>query len=130
MQQNLTEKISKKITFANCILDPNYQTLSTPIKIIRLRNKLFFVLRYLVSNESQLVTREQLIKDCWLGNQYTGQKAVTHSICHLRKLIEDLQIPVSITTLSKQGYIFKVMSHARKKTIPQNQDCSNQNFAI
>jgi len=107
MQRPPAEINSNKISFANCTLDPTFQTLTTPTKVIRLRSKLFFVFCYLVNNENNLVSREELINDCWLGNKYTGQKAITHSICHIRKLIKEQNIPASIITLSKRGYVFR-----------------------
>ena len=130
MQRDLTNIIQHRIEFADYSLDPTYQTIITPDKIIRLRNKLFFVLAYLVSNQGKLVTREQLVEDCWLGNHYTGQKAVTHSIYHLRKLIEELRIPASITTLSKQGYIFRILDHTSSKRYTTIQDYPNQEFSL
>jgi len=106
MQQSMRKFPADKREFAECILDPMFQTLATPEKIVRLRGKLFSVLCCLVDNQNKLVTREQLIEQCWFGNQYTGQKAVTHTICHLRKMLKQQNIPVSIATLSKQGYLF------------------------
>ncbi len=106
MQQNLGKYVDEKREFANSVLDPLYQTLATSNKIIRLRGKLFSVLCCLVDNQNKLVTREQLIEQCWYGNRFTGQKAVTHTICHLRKMLKQQEIQASIMTLSKQGYIF------------------------
>ncbi len=96
----------EKLQFANCQLDPAFQTLTTPEKVTRLRGKLYFVLSCLVENKNRLVTRKQLIDECWGGNNFTGEKAVTHAICQLRKVLKELNIPVTITTLSKQGYVF------------------------
>lgn len=106
MQHNIVKLSTEKMTFANCVLDPMYQTITTRDRIIRLRGKLFSVLYCLVTNRNQLVSRNRLIEECWFGNVYTGQKAVTHTICHLRKLLKQQQIEASITTLSKQGYVF------------------------
>ncbi len=112
MQQNSKPFESETKTFANCILDPMFQTIATPEKVIRLRGKLFSVLYCLVDNSNRLVTRDALIQECWHGNNYTGQKAVTHTICHLRKMLKQQKIEASITTLSKQGYIFSsIESH-------------------
>lgn len=96
----------EKKQFANCQLDPAFQTLTTSEKVTRLRGKLYFVLSCLVENQNRLVTRKQLIDECWGGNTFTGEKAVTHAMCQLRKVLKDLGIPVTITTLSKQGYVF------------------------
>lgn len=118
MQHNLMNLTTEKKIFANCVLDPMYQTIATPEKVVRLRGKLFSVIYCMVNNQDQLVTREQLIEECWYGNNYTGQKAVTHTICHLRKMLKQLNIRASITTLSKQGYIF---SSSEKYTVASSQ---------
>jgi len=106
MLQSFKHLSTEKKKFANCVLDPAFQTLSTENKVVRLRGKLYFVLSCLVENQNKLVTRQKLIEECWNGNGYTGDKAVTHAICQLRKLLKDLKVPVVITTLSKQGYVF------------------------
>ena len=106
MQYNIVKLTTEKMTFANCVLDPMYQTITTPDRVIRLRGKIFSVLYCLVNNRNRLVTRDRLIEECWFGNIYTGQKAVTHTICHLRKMLKQQQINASIATLSKQGYVF------------------------
>jgi len=106
MQHHVADSVEDKRFFANCILDPMYQTLTTSNKVIRLRGKLFLVLCCLVDNRNILVTRDFLIEKYWQGNSYTGKTAVTHSICHLRKTLKDQNIQASIMTLSKRGYIF------------------------
>lgn len=106
MQHYVADLVEDKRFFANCILDPMYQTLTTSNKVIRLRGKLFLVLCCLVDNQNILVTRDFLIERYWQGNSYTGKTAVTHSICHLRKILKEQNIQASIMTLSKRGYIF------------------------
>ena len=56
-------------------------------------------------NTEKLVTREQLIHDIWLGNHYTGEKGLTHAICHLRKVLKTGNIPAKIITVPKKGYL-------------------------
>ena len=99
---------SSELNIDGAILDPVYQTLSTNDKIVRLREKLFQVLYFLVQNKNHLVLREHLIEHCWNGNYYTGNRAITHTICHLRKLLKQLNLKVSICTLPKQGYILTI----------------------
>ena len=112
----------EKKQVANCHLDPAFQTLTTPEKVIRLRGKLYFVLSCLVENQNRLVTRKQLIDECWGGNAFTGEKAVTHAICQLRKALKDLRIPVTITTLSKQGYVFTQIDLSTYSDFNTNKD--------
>lgn len=93
------------LTISGCVLDATFQTLATDEKIIRLRSKLFSTLYCLVDNQNQLVTRHQLITNYWNGNFFTGEKAVTHAICQIRKIFNQYNIQAKIITLSKQGYV-------------------------
>ena len=120
MLQTLRPISTRKLEFANCVLDPAFQTLSTKDKITRLRGKLFYVLCCLVNNQNHLVTRKQLIEECWNGNEYTGEKAVTHTICQLRKLFKDLKITIAITTLSKQGYVLTSLDSVPRQLVENN----------
>ncbi len=63
------------------------------------------VLQLLVAHAGNTVTREQLIKEVWRGNQYSGEKGLTDAIWQLRKILE--QEPGSgsvIRTVPKVGY--------------------------
>lgn len=126
MLQSLKQLTPEKKSFSNCELDSAFQTLTTTEKVIRLRGKLFYVLSCLVENQNQLVSRNKLINECWDGNEYTGEKAVTHTICQLRKLLKDLDIPMTITTLSKQGYVFTQLGIKPFKNLSK----SNSNNSI
>jgi len=122
MTDNSTDSINLKID--NAVLDPTYQTLSTNDKVIRLREKLFLVLYYLTKRQNQLVSRDILIERCWQGNFYTGNKAITHTICHLRKLIRQLKLQATICTLPKQGYILYInqvnKNELQSELVPSN----------
>ena len=59
----------------------------------------------MVTNKHRLVSRDELIENVWDGNSYTGTKAVTHSVCKLRKTFVELgEKSISIKTLPKRGY--------------------------
>ncbi len=97
------------LKFGNFTLDLDTQTLSTTNTSVRLRSKLCLVLEFLVKNKNRLIAREELIEHIWKGNTYTGQQAVTHSICHLRKLLTSLGDGTAlIDTIPKRGYRFYV----------------------
>jgi len=82
------------------------QCLSSDDNSIYLRCKLDQVLRYLNCNKHRLVSREELIHNVWSGNGYTGNKAVTHTICKLRQSFNQLgEDKASIKTLPKKGYV-------------------------
>jgi DNA-binding winged helix-turn-helix (wHTH) protein len=105
---NLTQysqNINSKFVVGSLVYDSMNQRLSTEEHSIYLRQKLNEVFYYMVANQSRLVSREELIEKVWNGNFYTGVKAVTHTVCKLRKTLEDLGVKdVNIRTLPKQGY--------------------------
>lgn len=87
-------------------VDPANNALSRPRTEEQvLRPKIMQVLQLLAQNESQLVSREQLIEEVWEGNQYVGEKGITDAIWHLRKVLDqDEQNAPYIQTIPKKGY--------------------------
>ncbi len=87
------------------VYDATNQSLTTNGETVYLRNKLNEVLFHMLANNQRVVSREELIQKVWHGNYYTGVKGLTHSVCKLRKTLNDLGITqVKIKTLPKQGY--------------------------
>ncbi len=101
-------------------LNSQLQTIQVDDQLIRLRSKLWQVLEHLVANRNQLVTRQTLIDICWNGNSYTGEQGLTHTICHLRRLIKKFDINAKITTIPKRGYVLQ-------DSTPDYQTYSNEN---
>lgn len=100
---------SRRFHLGNLVYDAINQSLSSDTETIYLRQKLNEVLYYMVSNQSRLVSRHDLIEKVWDGNFYTGVKAVTHSVCKLRKTFTELgETSISIRTLPKQGYTLSI----------------------
>lgn len=95
------------IQFCGCTLNSETQTLQTPTGVIRLRSKLWHVLKELVSRSNRLVLREELVRDIWRGNNYTGEQGLTHAVCHLRRILKNHQVNARIITLPKKGYILQ-----------------------
>ena len=100
----LTNDCSEKECFG---LDPLNRKICSENGSIRLRPKLWNVLLILLENENQLIERESLIELVWNGNHFTGPQGVSHSICVLRGMIADLELPLIIITLPKRGYILQ-----------------------
>lgn len=98
-------------------LDLDTQTLTTDCKVFHLRSKLWQLFLHLMNNPEKLVTREQLIHDIWLGNHYTGEKGLTHAICHLRKVLKTGNIPAKIITVPKKGYLITNTSLANQPIV-------------
>lgn len=104
----LSDYSSNKFVIGNLIYDSMMQCISSDKETVYLRQKLNEVLYHIVTNQSRVVSREKLIKEVWNGNFYTGEKAVTHSVCKLRKIFENLgEKNVNIKTLPKRGYFLQ-----------------------
>jgi len=89
--------------------DSYNQCLFSERETVYLRNKLNDVLNYMIVNQHRAVSRNELVENIWRGNFYTGVKAVTHSVCKLRKTFSELgEDKVSIKTLPKQGYALQI----------------------
>ena len=98
---------SDRLELSGNALNSQLQTIQINNQLIRLRSKLWQVLEHLVSNRNQLVTRQSLIDICWNGNSYTGEQGLTHTICHLRRIIKKFGIDARITTIPKRGYVLQ-----------------------
>lgn len=106
---NLSQYSDSQFTIGSLTYDSMSQCLSTETRSAYLRQKLNEVFFYMVSNQSRLVSRNELIEKVWNGNFYTGIKAVTHTVCKLRKTLDDLGVTdVNIRTLPKQGYTLHI----------------------
>ncbi len=98
---------SDRLELSGNALNSQLQTIQINNQLIRLRSKLWQVLEHLVSNRNQLVTRQSSLDICWNGNSYTGEQGLTHTICHLRRIIKKFSIDARITTIPKRGYVLQ-----------------------
>ena len=99
---------------AGVTFDCSRQEITSPLGTTRIRAKLWQVLSYLMQNSEHLVKREDLIELVWLGNYFTGPQGLTHTICHLRQVINLLRLPIKITTFSKQGYVLQMRNKLKE----------------
>ena len=86
-------------------LDKSIHQVYSKDKSVRVRTKFNLVLQYLFNNPNRVVLRSELVEHIWKGNQYTGQQGITHTICHVRKIIRSLAGDnIRIETIPKRGY--------------------------
>ncbi len=72
---------------------------------IKLPNKCWQVVKLLMANRTQIVSRQQLIEQVWGGNVFSGEKALTQTIWLLRDALQDDPAsPSFIQTHPGQGY--------------------------
>ncbi len=94
----------KKLVFKNNTVYFQSKQLPLSLKL----SKLFY---WLLSNEGGLVTRHVLIEKIWTENNLKSQRNLTHNICILRKKLEhNFGQSLSISTISKAGYLLKIKS--------------------
>lgn len=79
---------------------------------VTLQNQPMQVLQYLLMAYPRLVTRQELIEQVWLGNNYVGEKALTNAIWQLRSHFEQLGIEDFIQTIRKRGYRLSLFPEA------------------
>ena len=87
------------------VFNSNLHTLSSNSKFVYLRHQINHLLLMLIQSSNRAVSRDELIEKIWNGNKHTGQKALTHTVCKLRQILESLSAgDVSIITIPKFGY--------------------------
>lgn len=78
---------------------------------LHLSRKEFDLLRALLRNAGQVVTREQLMREVWHTSFYTSTKTIDVHLGWLRrKLGDDARHPTLITTLRGQGLRFELVA--------------------
>lgn len=82
------------------------QTLSSEQQTRQLEPMLVELLRYFCQNPDEIISKDQLIEEVWLG-RVVSDNAVSKSITKLRKAFDDdVRQPRFIATFPKKGYKF------------------------
>jgi len=106
MLANNTQKLIQ-LSAGDFRLDTSRNRITVEKKEIELPAKAIKVLFHLMSNAQKTVMREELIQVVWDGNEFVGEKALTHAIWQLRKALnEPMSEPIYIETIPKLGYRF------------------------
>ncbi len=93
--------------YAPLVIDEDMHQLIKGEKCISLRAKLWALFIEFNEHPNQLLSRDYLIEKIWHGNVYTGATGLTHSVCHLRRILKELDMPYRIITVPKSGYILR-----------------------
>ena len=96
--------IFENLTYEDLTLNLESHDLSCNDKSIHLGFKEFSVLRILMSNPTQVITKDQLIAKVWGINSSAMDNNVEAYISFLRKKLRFLESRVLITSLRKTGY--------------------------
>ncbi len=99
--------ITEQLRFGELILDLNTRQVIRQDQVIDLTMKEFELLKYLMSNPQQVMTREQIIENVW-GYDYRGESNVIEVyIRYLRLKIESQNHKRLIQTVRGIGYVLR-----------------------
>lgn len=96
--------VLSEMTFADLTLNLSAYTLSRGAKSVHLGNKEFEVLRILMANPKQIISKEDLIIKVWGMDSEAEDNNVEAYISFLRKKFFFLGSKVNINTIRKVGY--------------------------
>ncbi len=106
MLENTQQSIEKKEVFrlGSWLVEPASGSLSRDDEVIHLAPKVMELLLFLVSNQGEVVSKEQLMSAVW-PDTFVAETALTRSISELRHSLDDNSShPVYIETIPKRGY--------------------------
>ncbi len=96
--------IIDEVTFGDLTLDLNGYTLSCNGKFLHIGHKEFEILKVLMSNPTQLFSKDDIITKVWGYLSEAEDNNVEVYISFIRKKLQFLKSNVSITTVRKIGY--------------------------
>lgn len=101
------EAIPHRFTFAGRTIDFDTLELQTPKKTIRLTLMECDLLRHLVRNRGQIVSRKDLLEQVWHVHEDTDTRAIDNFMVRLRRYLEDNPAsPLFLETIRGIGYRF------------------------
>ncbi|ALU43607.1 winged helix-turn-helix domain-containing protein [Pseudoalteromonas rubra] len=96
----------KEVRFGAWTLDPKRQSITDGEVTRELEPLLFKVLCYLILNNDQIITREDLVNDVWC-QKYVDNNAINRAMSELRKVLKsDRQKGLVVKTHYRKGYSF------------------------
>ncbi len=97
-----------EVSFGDVTLHFKKQTAHKGGRKIHLTSKEFELLRYLISNEGEVVSRERILNEVWGYDKFPTTRTVDTFLHNLRKKIEDVPSrPRHLLTVPWAGYKFQ-----------------------
>jgi len=102
------EKVEiEKYQFEDIVVDFTHLEVRKRGKQIKLSPKEFFILKFLIEHEGEVIRRETLLREVWGYNVFPSTRTVDNFIVKLRKKLErDPENPKHILTVHGIGYKF------------------------
>lgn len=105
-RHNVTLEL-EHVSFADVTVDFKAYKASRAESPLELSAREYRLLKYLVSKEGKVVTRDELLDEVWGYNSYPSTRTVDNHIARLRQKIEDnVETPKHIVTVHGVGYKF------------------------
>ncbi|WP_046006625.1 winged helix-turn-helix domain-containing protein [Pseudoalteromonas rubra] len=96
----------KEVRFGAWILDPKHQSITDGEVERELEPLLFRLLCYLIINNEQIITRQNLVEDVW-AQHYVDDNAINRAMSELRKILKsEKQKGTIVKTHYRKGYSF------------------------
>ena len=106
-KESKSPKISEIVSVNNRLIDFNNLELRSETETIQLTLMEAKLLRFLIENESQTVSRKTILEDVWGLHEDTDTRAIDNFIVRLRKYLEDEpNNPQILQTVRGVGYKF------------------------
>ncbi|MCG8451874.1 MAG: response regulator transcription factor [Spirochaetales bacterium] len=101
----------ERITTGPFLVDYQDRTVQKEGKTLHLNGKLFELFAYFVSNQNQLISKEQLLSRFWWNQDHPSENTLSVHIHMLREQLEENpKLPQYLLTKRGQGYIFTTQS--------------------
>lgn len=98
-----TMEIMNTVSFSDLILNPFELTLTCKDKLIKISKKESMLLEYLIINQTQTLTREQILHRVW-GESDIEEGSLDTYVYFLRRHLKSLQSKVAVKTVHGLGY--------------------------
>ncbi len=106
-KESKTSKVSEIVSVNNRLIDFDNLELRSETETIQLTLMEAKLLRFLIENEGQAVSRKTILEDVWDLHEDTDTRAIDNFIVRLRKYLEDTPTdPQILQTVRGVGYRF------------------------
>jgi DNA-binding winged helix-turn-helix (wHTH) protein len=98
--------------FCDYTLDEARRELRRTGQLVAVERKVFQVLLYLLQHRDRVVSKEELLEQCW-SETFVSEAALTRCLTKLRKVVQaDHTAPPVIKTLHAKGIVALLMLHS------------------
>lgn len=100
-------EIKEKINAKDFVLNISNNTIEKDNKTIELTKNEYKILKYLIENRGNIVSREEIMNSLWESESFIDDNTLSVNITRLRNKLEELKLKELIETKRGQGYILK-----------------------